>query len=90
MTVNAGADRVRPELQVRSATVVFFRDDLADRVSQDSGLLREGRNPLLEAGVHGGSLNYFCRELLDLIVEAPPRNGLWLAQVPQTTRFVTQ
>ena len=39
MTLDAGADRIRPELQVRSGLVVFFKGDLADRVSQDRGLL---------------------------------------------------
>ena len=39
MTIDAGADRIRPELHVRSGLVVFFKGDLADRVSQDPGLL---------------------------------------------------
>ena len=39
MTFDASADRIRPELQVRSGLVVFFEGDLADRVSQDLGLL---------------------------------------------------
>ena len=56
MTVNADADRVRPELQVRFGMVVVFKSDLADRVSQDCGLLRKRRNLLLEANVPGGLL----------------------------------
>ena len=41
MTFYAGADRIRPELQVRPGLVVFFESDLADRVGQDRGLLGE-------------------------------------------------
>ena len=85
MTLNAGAYGVRPELQIRTSVVVFFKNNFANRVPQDRSLFREFFNTLFNRVAERGRFKQTVRETFDLLAQPPPRYGLRFAQIAQST-----